>query len=304
MKILDFNGKAQPDPYIIESKGVYYIYCTGADGVDCYKSRDLFNGWELVGTVLKVDGQKEYWAPSVIELDGKFYMYYSSMPCAEEDVHKQNIKVAVCDTPCGEFSFVKDLLEPFSIDAHVVKNDDGLYIFYSINDYEAEKAGTFIVCDKMKDPFNVFGEPKSMVRPTLEEEIFQKDRFKKGQDWYTIEGAFYFKKDDWHYLIYSANSYLKPEYHLGYAVCKSKSEKLNQLDFKKISEKEFLPLLTGNSLETSVGHNSMIELGGNYYLVYHGRDAASETSEFSTDNRTARICRLIVSSGVLKTVGM
>ena len=31
------------------------------------------------------------------------------------------------------------------------------------------------------------------------EEIYQKDRFKKGQHWHTIEGAFYFYKEGTHY---------------------------------------------------------------------------------------------------------
>ena len=95
MKIIDFKNQSQPDPYIIYCGGKYYIYCTGFDGVHCYESDDLFKGWKYFGRVLSVEGQKEYWAPSVIELDGKFYMYYSSMPFAEEDAHKQNIKVGV-----------------------------------------------------------------------------------------------------------------------------------------------------------------------------------------------------------------
>ena len=41
------------------------------------------------------------------------------------------------------------------------------------------------------------------MRPTIDEEIYQKDRFKKGQHWHTIEGAFYFYKEGTHYLMYS-----------------------------------------------------------------------------------------------------
>ena len=38
-----------------------------------------------------------------------------------------------------------------------------------------------------------------VVRPTMDEEIFMRDRFEKGKDWYTVEGAFYFRKGDWHF---------------------------------------------------------------------------------------------------------
>lgn len=292
MKLIDIDGKNQPDPYIIKSGGEFYIYCTGGDGVHCYKSSDLLCGWEYVGRVLSKENEKGFWAPSVIERNGKFYMYYSSMPKASDDAHKENIKVAVSDCAVGPFKFVKDLLPPFSIDAHVVENKTGLYIFYSVNDYSAEKAGTYVVVDKMKDEFTVAGEPKVVVKPTIKEEIFEKDRFKKGQDWYTIEGAFYFKHNGVHFCIYSANSYLKPTYHLGYAYCENDSDELNKLNFEKISPNEYRPLLCSDETEISTGHNSMIEDGGEFYIVYHGRD---KSSDLSKDDRTARIRKLVIN---------
>ena len=303
MKIIDIKGKSQPDPYVIKEGGCFYIYCTGGSGVECYKSKDLFDGWEYVGTVLNVEGQKEYWAPAVIKLDGRFYMYYSSMPVLSGDAHQEAIKVAVSNSPDGKFEYIKDLLPPFSIDAHVVKNEAGLYIFYSVNDYDAEKAGTYMVCDKMTDALTVEGKPVAVVRPTIEEEIFQKNRFIQGQDWYTIEGAFYFYKDGWHYVIYSANSYLSPDYHLGYAAVKSDEKDLCKLTFKKISESEFKPLLKSNAEETGTGHNSLIELDGKYYIVYHGRDMGVDYSDKTRkDDRTARVCRLVVKDGALTAV--
>lgn len=298
MKLIEIKGLSQADPYIVKTRGKYFIYCTGDNGVHCYKSENLFTGWEYVGIVLSVDGQKGYWAPSVIERNGKYYMYYSSVPESESDVHAENIKAAVSDEPDGGFVFVKDLLPPFSIDPHVVENETGLYIFYSINDYVAEKAGTYIVADKMLDEFTVSGNPKTIVKPTLEEEIFEKDRFRKGQDWYTLEGAFYFKKDGVHYCIYSANCYMKPDYHLGYAYCRSDRGELNTLDFKKYSPDRYSPLLCSDDTEISTGHCSMIEESGELYLVYHGREI---NSNCSANDRTARICRLNVKDEKLET---
>ena len=293
MKIIEYAGIPQPDPYVIKEGDTFYLYSTGSRGVHCYRSNRLFGGWEYIGIVLSEEGQKEFWAPSVIRHGGKFYMYYSSMSEREIDVHKENIKVAVCDTPCGKFTFVKDLLSPFSIDAHVVENSEGMYIFYSVNDYESEKAGTYIVVDKMQDPFTVQGEPKAVVRPTIEEEIYEKNRFLPGQDWYTLEGAFYFRKGDVHYCIYSANSYLKSTYHLGYAYAESESDELNKIDFEKASVDSYRPLLCANGEEISTGHCCMIEDSGKMYLVYHGRDA---DSDLSLDDRSARICELTIKN--------
>lgn len=301
MKLINIAGKSQPDPYIIKNGDTFYIYCTGVEGVHCYKSKTLFTNWQYCGIVLSVEGEKEYWAPSVIERNGKFYMYYSSMPIDEEDVHTEAIKVAVANTPDGKFNFVKNLLPPFSIDAHVVENQSGLYIFYSVNDYDSEKAGTYIVVDKMLDEFTVAGEPHDVVRPTIDEEIFENDRFKQGQNWYTLEGAYYFRYAGIHYCIYSANSYLKSTYHLGYSYCADNSDKLNQIDFVKAHPDEYRPLLCGDSTEISTGHNSMIEVDGELYIVYHGRDFESN---LSCDDRTARICKLVVNDGKLSIMRM
>ena len=40
---------------------------------------------------------------AVIELEGKYYMYVSTMPNESDDVHEQYIQVAVCDTPDGNY---------------------------------------------------------------------------------------------------------------------------------------------------------------------------------------------------------
>lgn len=296
MKIIDIKGLSQADPYVIRYQDKYFMYCTGINGVDGYASDSLFGKWNFLGSVLAVDDQKEYWAPSVIEDDGKFYMYYSSMPKNACDVHTQQIRLAKCNSPDGQFEYVCDILPPFSIDPHVVKNDNGLYMLYSVNRYEGDRVGTYIVCDKMLDFAQMANEPKTIVEPTCDEEIFEKDRFVKGQHWHTIEGAFYFKQDGYHYCMYSGNCYEKPTYHIGYAVCKSNSEELNKLDFEKYVTNGFSPLISTNDEETSTGHNSLINVDGQYYVVYHGRDIATDMSR---QPRTARICKLVAKDGIL-----
>lgn len=296
MKIIDIKGLSQADPYVIEHEGKFYMYCTGVSGAECYVSDSIFGNWRYIGHVLSADGQKEYWAPSVIENDGTFYMYYSSMPLSANDVHTQQIRLAVSNKPDGEFKYVCDVLPPFSIDPHVVKNESGLYMFYSVNRYEGERVGTYIVCDKMLNFQQTANEPKTVVEPTQDEEIFEKDRFVNGQHWHTIEGAFYFEQGGYHYCMYSGNCYEKPTYHIGYAACKSNGSQLNKLDFVKHVEKEFNPLIATDGAETSTGHNSLIKVDGQYYVVYHGRDVSSDMSK---QPRTARICKLFAKDGIL-----
>ena len=141
----------QADPYIFFDNGRYYLYCTGGDGVHCYTS-DRLGDFEHVGVVCSQEEQCQYWAPCVTKCDGRFYMYYSSMPKISDDVHTQCLKVAVSDSPTGPFVYQNDLAEPFSIDADIAISEGGRYLFYSVNDYDVERVGTKIVVDKMLSP--------------------------------------------------------------------------------------------------------------------------------------------------------
>ncbi|MBQ8409430.1 MAG: glycoside hydrolase family 43 protein [Clostridia bacterium] len=305
MKLIDYREgqyPSQPDPYILKANGRYYLYVTGADGVHAFASDSLLCGYEDIGSVFCKEGCKEYWAPSVIELGGKYYMYVSFMPENESDVHQEAIHVAVSDSPEGPFTCVKQLLAPFSIDAHVVNNEAGLFIFYSVNDYEAERAGTYIVVDRLLDPFTVAGAPVAVVRPTLDEEIFMRDRFRQGQHWHTIEGAFYFREGDYHYVIYSGNCYQNEHYYLGYACAKTDERDLTRVNFQKYPDSNtYAPLISANDFEAGTGHNSLIKENGQYYVIYHGRDLVPDP-RLGREDRTARICRLEVDGERLRAV--
>ncbi len=290
----------QPDPYILKTEKGYYIYASGMDGVGgvpVFFAKSPFDKWEYLGLCLREEGCKEFWAPCVIQVEDKFYMYYSSRPEKCDDVHMQTLKVAVSDKPDRDFKYVKTLVEPFSIDPHVVKSGNSYYVFYSVNDYEAEKAGTYIVVDKLKDMFTVEGKPVPVVKPTLKEEMFMADRFKPGQDWYTIEGAFYFRIGDDHYVMYSANCYQSKYYFVGYAYANSQENDLRKLNFKKQpDDNTYAPLLMQNSNETGTGHNSVLIENGKLYVIYHGRDIGADESK---DMRTARICEMFAKNGLL-----
>ena len=95
----DISGKFQPDPFIFEDGDKLYIYVTGRDGVGVYSATDLFGIWHYEGICYTVEGRVEFWAPSVIKLDGKYYLYASSS--TEEEF--EYMQVAVSDSPTGPF---------------------------------------------------------------------------------------------------------------------------------------------------------------------------------------------------------
>ena len=294
-----YSELSQPDPYILEANGKFYIYATGSDGVQVYRSDDLFGGYEYVGIACSVEGKKEYWAPSVIEIDGKFYMYVSFVPEQSTDAHDEAMHVLIADKPEGPFTQAKQILQPFSIDSHIVKNDAGLFLFYSVNDYESAMGGTYIVVDRMLDPFTPEGKPVSVIRPSLKEELRQKARFHPDRDWYTVEGAFYIRKGDWHYVLYSGNCFENEYYFVGYAYAHTSENDLTKIKFKKYpSDDVYRPLLSKNEFEEGTGHNSVIEHDGDFYAVYHARDWKEKTEGY-TERRTARICKLNVHEEVI-----
>ena len=296
MKLFEYNENTypcQPDPFILKGNdGKFYIYSTSAVGVQGFVSDTLEGEYKWLGTVYTVKGKKEYWAPAVIFTEGKYYMYVSNIDENEDDVHMQTLQVAVSDSPAGPFSYLNDILPPFSIDAHVVRSGDALYIFYSSNDYEAERAGTYILVDKMRSPTECEGKPAAVLRATLDEEIFMRDRFRKGQHWHTLEGACYFREGNEHYLIYSGNCYESEFYYLGYAYAKSDLDDLREIHFEKQpNAATYAPLIARNEFEAGTGHCSVIKEKGQYYCVYHGRDIVPDP-RIKGDNRTARVCRL------------
>lgn len=294
----------QADPYILKSGGRYYIYTTGHDAIYAYQSDNLFDGWEFYGKVFEYTEKVEgYWAPSVIELDRKFYMYNSFeylKDKGDKGGHHQAMFVSEADNPLGPFKNAKQLLHPFSIDSHIVQNESGLYLFYSTNRFEGERIGTYIVVDKMLDPYTPAGNPVTVVEPTLDEDIFRKDRYKKGQHWHTIEGAFYFKEGDWQYVMYSGNCYEQPTYYIGYARAKTNETDLTKIKFEKYpDENTYHPVLKANEFEEGTGHHSMIKEDGQWYAVYHARDYDDGLGADSFDARNARICKMNVKDGII-----
>lgn len=290
----------QPDPYILKDGDAYYLYSTGGY---CFSSHELMSGWKFVGKCLDDRGQKSVWAPCVIKLDDFYYMYYSSIDADLDGDHMQTMRVAISSSPLGPFVDSRKILPPFSIDAHTVKTPGGLFLFYSINSYKDPRVGTIIVCDRLIDPYTPEGKPVDVVLPTIDEEIFQRDRFKKGQDWHTIEGAFYFHHEQTHFLMYSGACYQNPTYFIGYAVAHGPEDAdLRTLSWKKYPSPDvYHPLMKSSEKAEGVGHNSVICDDGRYYVVYHGRKPGIHEAP-GEDFRLARIDAMRIEGDKLSVI--
>ena len=120
----------------------------GAAGVYAYRTKN-FNHWQLVGPAFVPQRDswaiRNIWAPEVIYMNGKYYMYYSGSN--RYDGNKKGIGVAVADSPAGPFVEYEGtaadgrelsrrdqaIVLPFpAIDASPFVDKDGqLYLYFS-----------------------------------------------------------------------------------------------------------------------------------------------------------------------------
>lgn len=289
----DIQDKMQPDPFIFEDNNVFYLYVTADEGVEAYQSDDLFGEWTYQGVVTEFNEAKNFWAPSVIKIEGRYYMYVS---CVTK-VGSQFMHVASSDSPLGPFRNEKCLYPHFSIDSHMVQTEKGLFLWYAKDNLDSDLIGTRIFIDHFIDPYTPENDPKEVLVPEFDEEKFT-PQCTPERNWYTLEGPFWFKEGDWQYLMYSAGCYQDDTYHIGYAVAGSDEEDLKKVDFAKVkNDGKFCPLIIKNAFEEGTGHHSVIKYKGAYYAIYHGRDILKTDRLEYVERRTARICRLFVNNG-------
>ena len=291
---INTSNKTQPDPFIFEDNGKFYLYVTAMDGVEAYESDDLFGTWEYIGVVTAFKRGIDFWAPSVIKIGDTYYMHVS---CWWD--HARTLYAASASSPRGPFKNEVVLHDHFAIDTHLVQTEAGLFMWYAQNNTKTDKPGTRVYIDRFLDPCTPENDPKEVLVPDFDEEKFTPG-CKDGHVWYTLEGPCWFREGEWQYLMYSAGCYQDDTYHIGYAVAHSTDPDLRNVTFEKVTNNgAFSPVLIKNEFEEGTGHHSVIKYKGEYYALYHGRDYAKPSSEEYDERRTARICKLHVADGTI-----
>ena len=112
------------DPYIFLENGYYYFFATGEAKdkrfIPIYRSRDL-SKWEFVrGAVTngsKTDwNYKHFWAPEVMKIDGKYYLYYTATPDESPANSGNRVGVAIADSIQGPYKNIGVVIPNGSID--------------------------------------------------------------------------------------------------------------------------------------------------------------------------------------------
>ena len=191
------------------------------------------------------------WAPSAIEKNGKYYLFFGANDI-QNDNEEGGIGVAVADNPAGPFidHLGKPLIDKFHngaqpIDQFVFKDAGGQhYLIY----------GGWKHCNiaKLNNDFTGF-------MPFEDGNTF-KEITPKGY----VEGPFMFKRDGKYYFMWSEGGWTGPDYSVAYAISDSPFG-----PFKRVAK----ILQQDPKIATGAGHHSIIHTPkkDQWYIVYHRR---------------------------------
>lgn len=264
------------DPEGVVFGNEYWIYPTWSDDFekqvffDAFSSKDLIT-WKKHKNILDTARVSwaihAMWAPSAIEKDGKYYLFFGAndlqVPGSnwydenKTQHHFGGIGIAVADSPGGPFKdyLGKPLIDDVyngaqPIDQFVYKDSDGTYyMFY----------GGWGKCNLVKLNDNFDG-----LVP-WEDGTLYKDVTPEGYK----EGPVLFQRNGKYYFQWSEGGWTDGTYKVAYAI----ADKITG-PFERIGT----ILESDESVATGAGHNSVINIPGTdkWFMVYHRRPIPNE----------------------------
>ena len=258
------------DPEAVIFNQTYWIFPTYSAPfeeqifMDAFSSKDLKH-WKkhskIIDTTAVKWAKKAMWAPSIIEKDHQYFLFF-----AANDVHENEIGgigIGVSNQPQGPYKdyLGKPLIGEIEngaqpIDQFVFKDKDGqFYLYY----------GGWRHCNVVKLKPDFTG-----LIPFEDGTVFKEIT----PEQYT-EGPFLFLRNGKYYLMWSEGEWAGPDYSVAYAIADSPLG-----PFKRMGK-----ILQQNpAIATGAGHHSVIQIPGTeeWYIVYHRRPL-EETSMHSRE---------------------
>jgi beta-xylosidase len=249
---------ADPEAHVFA--GAYWIFPTTSAPYDDQTYLDAFSSPDLVtwtkhARILDLEnvtwGRRALWAPSVVEKDGWYYLFFSANDIQSDD-EVGGIGVARSRNPSGPFEdyLGKPLIGQFHngaqpIDPFVFRDADGSwYLTY----------GGWRHCNiaRLNDDFTGF--------VPFEDGTTFREITPEGY----VEGSFMLLKDGRYYFMWSEGGWTGPDYAVAYAVVDSLAGPFRRIG--KILEQD-------PAVATGAGHHSVLHAPGSdrWYIVYHRR---------------------------------
>ncbi len=251
------------DPTITKFGDTYYIYATtdnemlGSGAPTVWYSDDLTHWYNYIMDIPPFTAKPitNFWAPDIVKGDdGKYYLYFGNCEIG------CNIYGYVSDTPIGPWTklFEDDTAvipsgyprKDFpSLDAQFFRDTDGkIYGYWGTwVHYNGGYAVGQLNGDTMADMLNSKNIP---LEQTPE----------------PFEAVYMMKKGDKYILMYSGASCHDETYNVRYSYADS--------PYGPFTEGENNPILSTNKVQTThgPGHHSVLQKGGEYYIIYHKHD--------------------------------
>lgn len=248
------------DPEAIVANNEFWIFPTFSAPygkqvfLDAFSSKDLLT-WEKHERIIDTSAVKwlkrAMWAPSVIENDGKWFLFFGGNDIQSNDEYG-GIGVAVSGSPGGPYKdyLGKPLIDKFHngaqpIDQFAFRDSDGqVYLIY----------GGWRHCNIVKLNNDFTG-----TEPFPDGSMFKEIT----PDGY-VEGPFMFIRNGKYYFMWSEGGWTGPDYSVAYAVAST--------PFGPFERKGKI-LKQDPEIATGAGHHSVINVPGteHYYIVYHRR---------------------------------
>ena len=229
---------------------------------NAFSSPDLVN-WTKHSHVLDVENVEwaayAVWAPSAIEKDGKYYLFFGANDIQSDD-QLGGIGVAVADSPAGPFkdAIGKPLVDAFHngaqpIDQFVFRDKDGQHYLYY---------GGWKHCNVAR-----LGDDLTSIEPFADGTMF-KEITPPGY----VEGSFMVEREGVYYLMWSEGGWTGPDYRVAYAMGPSPTGPFEPKGV--ILEQDF-------SIARGAGHHSVVNVPGtdDWYIAYHRRPLGDDKGE-------------------------
>lgn len=229
--------------------------------------------WREIGRVLErpdADLGDAFWAPEVVEAEGRWWLYYS----VGHGIIGHRIRVAVANRPTGPYRDTGAVVTPeerFAIDPHPFRDDDGRwYLFFARDVLDAARPGTHLAVAPL-DGTRLAGPARSALEPFADWQRYARDRPMYGRrfDWHTLEGPAVVRRGGRYWMTYSGGAWTGAGYAVSWAVAD------HPLGPWTPAPADRPPLLaTGRGLH-GPGHNSLVVAPhGGDVIAFHSWDAA------------------------------
>ncbi|WP_199720194.1 family 43 glycosylhydrolase [Pseudokineococcus lusitanus] len=249
------------DPDVLLDDGTYWVFPTTSAPYDDQTVLDAFSSTDLVHWtkhpgVLDLDdvswGRRALWAPSPVERDGRYYLYFAANDIQSDD-EVGGIGVAVADRPEGPYSDAlgEPLVDAFHngaqpIDQDVFVDDDGeAYMYYGGHGHA-----------------NVvrLGRDMTSVVPFDDGTTYRE--ITPSEDY--VEGSQMVKRGDTYYYMWSEGGWTGPDYAVAYATSDSALGPFGE---------PTRVLQQDPAVARGAGHNGVVNVPGTdtWFLFYHRR---------------------------------